>query len=183
MKPALELELLIIAAFAFAWAWSRILKLELDRLANLAKWSGRYSSSMRDFLAFPVNVPNSLINDLRYWNRAISNKKVPFYLALAISVRRRKLMNGAPAIKIDHYEKDFFSDNPGMGELYMSATVSAVLTISYSHWFWGPIIRAGMADIFAEHQRRKVERFSRAVQREIKLSGVSIPSIARIAEI
>ena len=53
MKPALELELLIIAAFAFAWAWSRILKLELDRLANLAKWSGRYSSSMRVFLRSP----------------------------------------------------------------------------------------------------------------------------------
>ncbi|WGJ15659.1 hypothetical protein QEV83_05185 [Methylocapsa sp. D3K7] len=172
MSISLALAILIPVSLAAVWVASLAVKRDLERLANLDKWSRKYASSARDLLTTTGCLPASIIDDLAFWNGAVADKKFPFLFAIAISVKRQKLLNGerTSAINSDD-ERIFIQQNPEFEEKYINTSLNAFMTIGYSHWFWGGIIRAAMADIFAEHKRRRIERFSRAVQKEVRLTN------------
>lgn len=171
MSTSLALAILISAFLAVGWMVSWALKSELARLADLAKWEGKYSASARELLANADPLPRSTLATLAFWNEAIADKKFPFLFALALTSKKNKLLNGERASTAnDDEERVFLQQNPDFEEKYLETLLSAIMMIGFSHWFWGFYIRATLADILAEHKRRRVERFSKAVQKELGLT-------------
>jgi hypothetical protein len=184
MNISLALAVLISASMAALWVASLVLKGDLERLANLSKWSGKYSSSVWNLLSTNDDLPASMIDDLAFWNRAVADKKFPFHFAMALSMRRRKLLNGdRSSSKGNDEERIFIQQNPDFEEKYIDVYSNAFMTIGYSHWLWGGVIRAAMTDIFAEHKRRRIERFSRAVQKEVKLTKAPATTVACVTSV
>jgi hypothetical protein len=138
MSTSWLLALLLTAAVAFLLGAS-FLKMELDRLAQLAKWSGRYTNSMRAFISASDTLPKSIIDDLQFWNKAIADKRMPFWLGIATSMRKNKILRGPQTTRNhdDDEKRLFFQKYPELEEGYINTVFDAVMTISYSHWLWG----------------------------------------------
>lgn len=163
---------IVIVAIGIAWlVVSSTLRSDIERLDKLAKWSAKYAGTMRDLLKIDAELPKSIINVLDFWNSAVADRRFPSRFAYVLMMMRKELMNGVDFNKKDDDDaRIFMQKHPEFEDKYMSAVVFAMMTISYSSWFWGPAIRSTIADIYAEHERRRMDRFTKAVQTKVKLS-------------
>ncbi|ATQ67437.1 MULTISPECIES: hypothetical protein [Methylosinus] len=175
MSISTSLLILISIVFVGVRVVSYFLSADLDRLEKLAKWSGKYSSSARELLSMTDAMPPSVVRELGFWNEAVVDRRFPFLLAVALSNKRRELLNGAnlSSTTDDDDKRIFMQKNPALEDIYYDTLVYALMTIGYSHWLWGLIIRTALADIVAEHKKRRLKSFSSAVQQNVKLTRAS----------
>ncbi|RNJ49280.1 hypothetical protein [Methylocystis hirsuta] len=171
MSAAFILLAIVLSAFAAFKLFEIFLAIDLDRLAKRAKWSGKFFSTTRDIISNDI-LPLEMIETLAFWNDAVADKSVPFLLAMALKNRQKKLLSSSKSkrsYKVDE-ERVFLQNNPEIADKYLDAIVYAITTIGYSHWLWGPAIRMTVADMCIENKKQRVEGFSRAVQREVRVS-------------
>jgi hypothetical protein len=142
------------------------LKRDLGRLALLEKWAAKYSKSMNELTALP-DLPPEAIKSLKFWNRAVRDKRSPAKFAVLFALAHTRINNETSPenTELQNYSRG----NPDFATRFIAATVSAMMVISYKSRIWGLQMRSGFADVLAEHHVEKIERFTRATERKLKL--------------
>jgi hypothetical protein len=168
MNASFILACVLGGSLAGGAALSLYLKLERDRLRHYGKWARVYSLEARQLFAMAEEIPEPILDALSFWNSALTDKRFAKLLAKTLVRRKQQLVRGQERKSHDDQkEKAFFESKPEAADKLLDVVVSALMAISYSHLFWGIVIRSTIMDVFAGKRSAKIERFSQAVQREV----------------
>jgi hypothetical protein len=164
--------LILICAVVFFGFWLTALALRVDmrRLEQLEKYFEKYKRAINNMFKHDVEFPSAILNELEYWNEAVSEKGFSRKVAvMLVRANFDKRVNRRLEDTNDERQK-FFMKYPDIEAEYMKVVLYALVASSFQAPLWGVITRSAAVELFDDNKPKDVDRFTESVRRGVRVS-------------